>query len=106
MTHLQKTTEIHPRTSSELLVDLSEQDQETISAGYLSYVFLQHEKISTTGFSDLEIENLGSGNEVPLSKGRSSQRTTYDAERTTFAFGGMIPTSSVASFIASFIKMF
>ncbi|WP_299411174.1 hypothetical protein [Acaryochloris sp. IP29b_bin.148] len=109
MSNLQKTTTypLRPNSSSELLTDLSERDQETISAGMMTFMYLEQEIIEATSSNDTEIENLSGGSGgVPLTSGRTSQQATYNSKRTTFAFGGLIPINSVASFISNIIHLF
>lgn len=87
---------------SELLVDLSEQDQETVSAGFgLTFMYFEQEVTSATASNETEIDDLSPGG----GSGRTSQQSTFDSKRTTFAFGGLIPISSVSSFISNIIKL-
>lgn len=87
----------------DLFIELSDPEQETISAGFgLTYLFFEQEIISSSSSNTTEIDNLSLGS----GSGRTSQQANYDAKRTTFAFGGLIPISSVSSFIASIIKLF
>lgn len=93
-----------PDSQSDLFVDLSDQDQETISAGLgLTYLFFEQEIISSSASNTTEIDNLTPGSN---GGGRTSNQSTYDSKRTTFAFGGLIPIGSVSSFISSIIKLF
>lgn len=92
-----------PDSQSDLFVDLSDQDQETISAGFgVTYIFFEQEIISSSSSNTTEVDNLSPGS----GSGSTSQQATYDSKRTTFAFGGLIPIGSVSSFISSIIKLF
>lgn len=87
----------------DLFIELSDPEQETISAGFgLTYLFFEQEIISSSSSNTTEIDNLSLGS----GSGRTSQQANYDAKRTTFAFGGLIPISSVSSFIASILQLF
>ncbi|UJB70736.1 hypothetical protein HRE53_06685 [Acaryochloris sp. 'Moss Beach'] len=87
----------------DLFIELSDPEQETISAGFgLTYLFFEQEIISSSSSNTTEIDNLS----LSSGSGRTSQQANYDAKRTTFAFGGLIPISSVSSFIASILKLF
>lgn len=99
----QHNSSIVPESSPDLFVDLTETDQETISAGFgLTYLFFEQEIISSSSSNTTEIDNLAPGS----GSGSTSNQATFDSKRTTFAFGGLIPISSVSSFIASIIKLF
>ncbi len=105
MSNLQKTINepVPLDHQSELFTDLSEQDQETVSAGFgLTYLFFEQETISSSASNETEINDLAPGS----GSGRTSNQSTFDSTRTTFAFGGLIPISSVSSFISSIIKLF
>lgn len=105
MSNIQKRMDKSSMTppQSELLVDLSEQDQEMVSAGFgLTYLYFEQEYINASASNTTEIDDLSPGS----GSGRTSQQSNYDSRRTTFAFGGLIPISSVSSFISSIIKLF
>lgn len=88
---------------SDLFVELSDPEQETISAGFgLTYLYFEQEIISSSSSNTTEIDNLSPGS----GSGSTSQQANYDAKRTTFAFGGLIPIRSVSSFIASILTLF
>ncbi|WP_299488649.1 hypothetical protein [Acaryochloris sp. IP29b_bin.137] len=94
-----------PDSQSELFDDLSDQEQETISAGsgFLTFLYFETQSIFSSASNMTEIDNLTPGSD---GGGRTSNHATYDSKRTTFAFGGLIPIGSVASFISSIIKLF
>ena len=90
-------------SQSELLVDLSETEEATISAGFgLTYLYLEQEIISSDSANTTEIEGLAPGE----GSGSTNSQATFDSKRTTFAFGGLIPINSVSSFISSILKFF
>lgn len=89
---------------SDLMMELSEQEQESISAGFgLSYFFFEHEVISTSASDLTELQSSFPNSGL---NGRNSQNTRFESERVTLAMGGWIPMSSVASFVKQLIQFF
>lgn len=91
----------------DLMMELSEQEQESVSAGFgVSYFFLAHEVISTSASDYTEFQSTLPNSEIPTVNGRTSQNTNFESQRITLAMGGWIPISSVASFIEQLIQFF
>lgn len=91
--------------ASDSMIDLSEQEQELVSAGFgLSYFFFSHEVISTSASDYTEFQSAFPNSEISMVTGQTSQNTDFKSQRMTLAMGGWIPISSVASFVKMFIQ--
>lgn len=77
---------------SDLLVELSDQDQETLTGGHgfdlgqLSYFFFQQTDIDTFANQDISVSGGEGGG-----SGTSSSNTGYRLSQTTLAFGSFFP---------------
>lgn len=91
----------------DVIVDIIERDQEVISGGFgLTYFNIDIEEIYTTASSFSEVENSSPNSGSPFTRASSTKDASYGARRVSITIGGLIPISSISTFVSNIIRLF